>query len=534
MKTISTIGLLFLAAFALAALAQTPTVSWNYETKDSSFGQSVSGDIDGDGKPEIVFGCYRNDSSVYALNAEDGSLLWKRNTGGCNDAGPTIYDVDGDGDLEVIVASSCVAATFCLNGLDGSTEWQTPADGSDSPPTIGDVDGDGKPEILHGEFGGDVMCLNGEDGSVLWDFAVDPNSWIQTEPALLDLDNNGQLDFFVANWSFGTNHKFFAFRGNDHSLLWEKSYPNDYMYHGAAFGDIDLDGKPELVIGSYNDTVYAMNGEDGSLCWKYSYNGFGYVGAPTSIADLDKDGLLEIVFVSYYKVVVLSNTGGLKWHYSIPGYETSFRGAAISDINGDDSLDVVFGTTGGDLTALRGSNGQLLWTVDLQAVYGDTLEFDHAPLIFDFNNDGNMDVFIQGGFTQYPNYSVNYGCAYALDLHSPGGPDWPMFRRDIVRSACVCDSSGSGLQKHEPARAKMSVYPNPTSGKFRVAFSQFSGDRIIIRLLDAAGRSCSEENLVNPQKPFSRDLDLTPYNRGIYFLVAGDGNAVRSARIIRE
>ena len=72
--------LLFLLAAVSKANAQFPQIKWWFDTDDSAFGQSASGDIDKDGKPEIVFGCYRNDSMVYALNAENGTLLWKYNT----------------------------------------------------------------------------------------------------------------------------------------------------------------------------------------------------------------------------------------------------------------------------------------------------------------------------------------------------------------------------------------------------------------------------------------------------------------------
>ncbi len=54
--------------------SQTPKIKWWYNTFDFSAGQSTAKDIDGDGKLEVVFGCYRNDSSVYALNAENGTL----------------------------------------------------------------------------------------------------------------------------------------------------------------------------------------------------------------------------------------------------------------------------------------------------------------------------------------------------------------------------------------------------------------------------------------------------------------------------
>ncbi|MEI6900253.1 MAG: hypothetical protein WCL00_10260 [Bacteroidota bacterium] len=56
--------------------AQQPQIKWHFDTQAPAFGQAAMGDIDGDGKPEIVFSCYMNDGKCYALNAEDGSKLW--------------------------------------------------------------------------------------------------------------------------------------------------------------------------------------------------------------------------------------------------------------------------------------------------------------------------------------------------------------------------------------------------------------------------------------------------------------------------
>lgn len=77
MKTKSILFLLFFACNSL--FSQTPKIKWWYNTNDFSAGQTAAKDIDGDGKKELVFGCYRNDSSIYALNSENGTLLWKYN-----------------------------------------------------------------------------------------------------------------------------------------------------------------------------------------------------------------------------------------------------------------------------------------------------------------------------------------------------------------------------------------------------------------------------------------------------------------------
>jgi outer membrane protein assembly factor BamB len=420
---------------------QAPELLWWYNLSAPSFGSSAVGDIDNDGNLEIVFGTYFNDENIYALNAENGTLLWKYDTGGCNDASPAIADVDLDGDLEVIVPASSPCRVYCFNGTTGAVEWSrsTSPNSIDSPPAIADVDNDGKPEVVFGTFYGYVYCLNGEDGSIGWRINLGTNSYIQSCPNILDLDGDQKLDIVVAQWA--GDCRIYALYGENGSIKWYSDQPNDYMYHGGSFADIDEDGKPEIAIGCYDNHVYVLNGEDGSPQWNYpaSY----YVGAPTSLADLDNDHHLEIVYVQYNRIGVLSHTGTQQWSYNTGG--NIFRGAAIADVNGDGILDVAFGSEDGILRVLRGDNGGVVWTYNLQAHYGRTFEMDHAPVIADFNNDGRLDVFIVGGYGISSPPTNNHGRAYALTAGNGTGPGWPMFRHDLQHSACfpVIDSDQS-------------------------------------------------------------------------------------------
>lgn len=454
--------------FMAASLSAQPGIKWSFNTKDASFGQSAAADIDGDGKLEIVFGCYRNDSMIYALNAEDGSLLWKFNAKsataeGCNDVAPIFYDVDNDGQLEVIVPGSCNPKTFCLNGKTGAVKWTCNTRGSDSPPTIADIDNDGKPEVLHGEFGGYVICMNAGNGTVKWEIPVDSKSWIQTAPSILDIGNDGDLDFVVATWN-ATNRQdnnVYAYRGKDQKLLWTHAL-SDVVYHGSAIGDLDNDGKQEIIIGCYNDTLYCLRSDSGTVQWKYSLGNYYYVGGPAQIADLNNDGRCEVVFTAWYAVVALTWDGKLFWRYDIPNYKQSFRGAAIADINNDAYPDVVLGTDGGDVLALNGNNGTSIFSMNLRSHYGDSLyNIDHAPLVSDFDKDGKMDVFIVGGHAEYPNFYKDFGRAYMLSVAKGNGPDWLMFQQNIRRTSNVCLSHPSAVTALHYSNTSVRIAPNP-------------------------------------------------------------------------
>lgn len=524
--------LILLALVSYFTNAQTPSINWWYDTHDASFGQSAAGDIDGDGILEVVFGCYRNDSSIYALNAENGTLLWKYNAHavnaeGCNDVAPVIFDVDGDSLLEVIVPSSCNPKTFCFSGATGVVEWQCSTRGSDSPPVIADVDNDGMPEVLHGEFGGYVKCINAENGSPAWEIPVDLNSWIQTAPTVVDLDNNGQLDFVVGTWNFNGQDSIYAFRGDNQARLW--SYPvHDYMYHGTAIADLDNDGKPELLIGAYNDTLYCINGENGSTAWKYKATG-GYIGSPASIADIDNDGSCDVVFVSSHQVTALTNTGSLKWQYHIPGFEQSFRGVAIADVSNDNFPDIIFGTDGGKVIALSGNNGGLLWSVNLAAHYGNPdFAIDHAPLVADFDHDDTLEVFVVGGHAEYPAFQNNFGRAYMISVGIGKGPEWLMFQNDIYRQSSLCQfvpNSIGELSEFNP----VSLFPNPFSGHLTI----HSG-----RLMDGASLSIFNGN-GQKVKQFDRIYGHSiVFHReklpeGMYYMMLSqDGQLISASKII--
>ncbi|MBK7763721.1 MAG: VCBS repeat-containing protein [Bacteroidetes bacterium] len=512
------------------AFSQVPQIKWWYDVFDSSFGMSAAGDIDKDGKLEIVFGCYRNDSCVYALNAENGTLLWKYNTHptgfeGCNDVAVLLYDVDKDDTLEVIVPSSCNAKTFCFRGKTGAIQWQTPTAGSDSPPTIADIDKDGRLEILHGGFDGHVLAIHADDGSVDWSKTVDNNSWVQTAPTVVDVDGNGQLDFIAGTWAFSPDtSRINAYRGDNQNLIWSKPV-SDYIYHGSAVADIDKDGKPELVFGDYNGKLYALNAEDGSQLWTYQAS--VYIGAPATIADVNHDGNCDILYCDAYGVGALSKTGSPMWYYTIPDFGTAFRGVAVADIDGDNMLDVVFGTSKGRVIVLKGANGSVIWSLDLAAHIGKEFDINHAPLIADFDQDGKIDVFVVGGKTEYPNFQNNYGRAYLISAGNGLGPDWLMFQHDILRKSSMCDAPLEIDDIDQNINTvSFDIFPNPAQQRLTITSKQPGS----IILYDVTGKRVQQYS----KKAGSQQIDISNLSDGLYIINFISEHGVVTKKLVKE
>jgi outer membrane protein assembly factor BamB len=102
-------------------------------------------DLNLDGSNDVVVSTYYGGTVLYALNGNDGLELWRRSTGDEVTGAPAIADVDGDGELEVLVGTR--KALLALDGATGAVEW---AYGVSNPgaPTLADVDSDGQLEAL--------------------------------------------------------------------------------------------------------------------------------------------------------------------------------------------------------------------------------------------------------------------------------------------------------------------------------------------------------------------------------------------------
>jgi hypothetical protein len=224
------------------------------------------GDLNGDGKPEIVVANVADGNiSVYLNNSTVGNLAFAARmnlTSSANDVpyAVVIADIDGDGMADIATADpgSDSVSIFHNSGTSGGplsfASYANFVVGS-TPESIaaGDLDGDGKPDLVTGNYGGtSISFLHNTSTSGIVSFGTSSSVSAGTNPqavAISDLDGDGKPDVVAAN--FG-NANISVYHNNSTSgtitLAAQVTYATDYDPFAIAAVDMDGDGFPDLSI----------------------------------------------------------------------------------------------------------------------------------------------------------------------------------------------------------------------------------------------------------------------------------------------
>lgn len=179
---------------------------------------ATTGDLNGDGLPEVVFGQTQRNVLSYYLN--EGSIamdsvvpvLELPANGNYDIKNVRLCDLDVDGDLDILAIFGTPTDTIFWMQNDGNGSFGAPTSLTswsiyNSPETfeLGDMDGDGYVDIISTTediFNDYVRCyLNDGTGNFPVNFDIDGNAGNALGTRLNDFDQDGDLDIFVVAYS---------------------------------------------------------------------------------------------------------------------------------------------------------------------------------------------------------------------------------------------------------------------------------------------------------------------------------------------
>jgi hypothetical protein len=391
----------------------------NYPTEEYvlSFPTMPIGDVDGDGKQEIVG---TPGKEQWELKVWDGMTgAEKLSLPGLKAEG--VFDLDGDGIAEIVARADRELVIGSLKGgawverlrlRDAQLAYSSqpvPNDRCEAqlrrePQPISVATGDGTAWAATQDTTGDgradkLLLLEMRPGAPVGvtEIALDAGAGVRVVASsgrsLVTTTNDGMMRVVDT-----------ALR---ESAQWSVAMP---VFTGAFVADINADGVNEMLVCRANGKVAALQPRrDGGAGFRelWSVDGGGFA-APTYpaplICDLDGDGKQEVLVTGFVAggergVRLLDCNGKTLWETAIPADKATF-----GDFSGNGHLDVYLSATvkgdgivgtGGQSFAVDGRNGQLLWRNDGSdpRITLHQMNASHrVPTVADVNGDGRDDV----------------------------------------------------------------------------------------------------------------------------------------------
>lgn len=180
---------------------------------------------------------------------------------------------------------------------------------------------------------------------------------------VLDVDRDGVTDvLFVASGKVICKHA-------DDSLVWESALVDAQSV--AATGDLDRDGRNEVVVVADRGAVLVLDGADGRVLWEVPRAMRGF-SAYARLGDLDGDGLDELYVGECVQAGVAAATFSFRdgfaaprtlWQVPSSADRCGFQNDLVADLDGDGMPEVLMAQGDVDMRVLDGRSGVLRWTI---------------------------------------------------------------------------------------------------------------------------------------------------------------------------
>jgi hypothetical protein len=338
-------------------------------------------DMNGDGWPDVIVGCYISQS--FPPYTDWKNMIYY-NIGGELEAEPSWISADEVHTGDIVIGNV---------NRDGYPDIVSVNGGTAFSPTRIYYGGPGGPSTVHG-----------------WQSSTPQATWA-TAGTLFDFDHDGDLDLFTTNQGVSPNpyRPTYGFRNNDGVLETTPFWQSDEasIQGSVAFADLDGDGWEDLAVSKWVNFDTAIHRVIGGVLQTSPHWTSGSTVGDRGVAwaDVDHDGWPDLA-VGRSPMILYTNDKGTLVHTwtAAPPFATQPQDMKFFDVNRDgydDLIEIQFST--GRVHIYLNNGGTLSttpdWTWDDAAV-GTAIAFG------DINGDGWPDLV--AGFSGEPCVKVFY------------------------------------------------------------------------------------------------------------------------------